>query len=72
MLNLLADLRTQLGVAYLFVSHDLAVVQQVTDSTVVIRHGRIVESGRTDAILVRFPDIYRETGGISGVSTCWL
>ena len=50
-LNLLADLRATLSVAYLFVSHDLAVVQQVTDDTVVIHRGRIVESGPTDAIL---------------------
>jgi oligopeptide transport system ATP-binding protein len=38
-------------VAYLFVSHDLAVVQQGTDNTIVMHHGRIVESGPTDAIL---------------------
>jgi oligopeptide transport system ATP-binding protein len=50
-LNLLADLRATLSVAYLFVSHDLAVVQQVTDDTVVMHRGRIVESGRTDEIL---------------------
>jgi oligopeptide transport system ATP-binding protein len=50
-LNLLADLRAQVRVAYLFVSHDLAVVQQVTDDTVVMHHGRIVESGPTDTIL---------------------
>ncbi len=50
-LNLLADLRAQLRVAYLFVSHDLAVVQQVTDDTVVMHRGRIVESGPTDTIL---------------------
>ncbi len=50
-LNLLADLRTQVGVAYLFVSHDLAVVQQVTDNTVVMHRGRIVKAGPTDAIL---------------------
>jgi ABC-type glutathione transport system ATPase component len=35
----------------LFVSHDLAVVQQVTDHTVVMQRGRIVEAGPTDAIL---------------------
>jgi peptide/nickel transport system ATP-binding protein len=50
-LNLLADLRTQLGVAYLFVSHDLAVVQQVTDQAAVMRQGVIVEAGPTDGIL---------------------
>lgn len=50
-LNLLADLRAQLRVAYLFVTHDLAVVQQVTDDTAVMRRGQIVESGPTDTIL---------------------
>jgi ABC-type glutathione transport system ATPase component len=50
-LNLLADLRAQVRVAYLFVSHDLAVVQRVTDDTVVMHRGRIVESGPTDTIL---------------------
>jgi len=50
-LNLLADLRTQLGVAYLFVSRGLAVVRQVNDTTIVMHPGRVVESGPTDAIL---------------------
>jgi peptide/nickel transport system ATP-binding protein len=50
-LNLLADLRAELRVAYLFVSHDLAVVQQVTDDTMVMHRGRIIESGPTDTIL---------------------
>jgi ABC-type glutathione transport system ATPase component len=57
-LNLLADLRASLQVAYLFVSHDLAVVQQVTDDTVVMHRGRIVESGPTDAILRAPKDDY--------------
>ncbi|HUZ51656.1 MAG TPA: ATP-binding cassette domain-containing protein [Streptosporangiaceae bacterium] len=57
-LNLLADLRAQLRVAYLFVSHDLAVVQQVTDDTIVMHRGRIVESGATDTILREPADDY--------------
>ncbi|MGI9005470.1 MAG: ABC transporter ATP-binding protein [Streptosporangiaceae bacterium] len=57
-LNLLADLRAQLRVAYLFVSHDLAVVQQVTEATVVMHSGRIVESGPTDTILRSPTDDY--------------
>jgi oligopeptide transport system ATP-binding protein len=50
-LNLLADLREQLGVAYIFITHDLGVVRCVTDDVVVMHRGRIVESGETDAVL---------------------
>jgi ABC-type glutathione transport system ATPase component len=57
-LNLLADLREQTGVAYLFVSHDLAVVRQVTDDAIVMRRGRIVEAGRTADILESPRDPY--------------
>jgi oligopeptide transport system ATP-binding protein len=50
-LNLLADLRGQVGAAYLFISHDLAVVQQVSDTTIVMHNGRLLEEGATDQIL---------------------
>jgi ABC-type glutathione transport system ATPase component len=50
-LNLLADLRERLGVTYVFVSHDLAVVQQIAETTIVMHRGRIVEEGPTDTIL---------------------
>ncbi len=50
-LNLLADIRQQTGVTYLFISHDLAVVRQVSDQVVVMRRGKIVERGPTDQVL---------------------
>jgi ABC-type glutathione transport system ATPase component len=50
-LNLLADVQERLGVSYLLISHDLAVVRQLTDGVVVMHRGRIVEEGTTDSVL---------------------
>lgn len=49
-LTLLDELQRDLGLTYLFVSHDLAVVRQISDSVSVLRHGVLMESGLTDAI----------------------
>jgi len=50
-LNLLADIRDATGVSYLLISHDLAVVRQLTEQTIVLRHGQIVERGPTGQVL---------------------
>ena len=50
-LNLMQDLQERLGLAYLFISHDLAVVDLVCDQLIVLQHGRIVERGGTDSVL---------------------
>jgi oligopeptide transport system ATP-binding protein len=50
-LNLLADIRERTGIAYVLISHDLAVVRQVTEEAIVMQQGKVVERGPTAAVL---------------------
>lgn len=57
-LNLLADIREATGVSYILISHDLAVVRQLTDRIVVMLRGRIVERGVTAEVLDHPQQLY--------------
>jgi ABC-type glutathione transport system ATPase component len=57
-LNLLADIRAQTGVSYVLISHDLAVVRQLTDEAIVLHRGKVVEHGPTARILDDPQDAY--------------
>ena len=56
--NLLQDLQEELGLALLFIAHDLAVVEHISDSVLVLHHGKIVESGPAHEVLENPRDSY--------------
>ncbi|MFG1954217.1 dipeptide ABC transporter ATP-binding protein [Micromonospora sp. NPDC048830] len=57
-LNLLGRLRGERGIGYVFITHDLAVVRQVTERVYVMHRGRVVESGPTDRVIDAPEDPY--------------
>ena len=57
-LNLLADIRDETSVSYVLISHDLAVVRQLTDEVLVLHRGRVVEHGPTSRVLDDPQDSY--------------
>jgi oligopeptide transport system ATP-binding protein len=57
-LNLLKDLQSEFGLAYLFVAHDLAVVRTMSDDIAVMNKGEIVEQGPAEEVYTRPRDEY--------------
>lgn len=57
-INVLNRVQRELGTAYLFITHDLAVVRQVADDVVVLRHGRVVEDGPVEHVFASPRDEY--------------
>jgi len=57
-LNLLIKLRSERGLGYIFITHDLSIVRQVTERLYVMQGGRVVESGPTDEVLSNPSDPY--------------
>jgi peptide/nickel transport system ATP-binding protein len=57
-LDLLAELQAALGLTYLFISHDLAVMRQIADEVMVMRAGRVVEHAPTEEVFTRPRDDY--------------
>jgi peptide/nickel transport system ATP-binding protein len=52
-LNLMMDLQDRFGLSYLFVSHDLAVINLMCDDVIVLQHGQVVEGGSAEEIFQR-------------------
>ena len=57
-LQLLAELQSELGLTYLFITHDLAVVRVAADSVCVMERGKVVEQGTVDAIFANPTEEY--------------
>ena len=61
LLNLFLDLRDELGVAILFVAHQLAVIAEVADRVAIMNRGQLVEDGQTAAVFANPQDEYTKS-----------
>ncbi|HVR61158.1 MAG TPA: ABC transporter ATP-binding protein, partial [Polyangia bacterium] len=52
-INLLVDLQRRLGLTYLFIAHDLAVVRHISDRVVILYRGQVMETGRAEDVFER-------------------
>ena len=60
-LELLHALQVTHGISYLFITHDLAVIRAMAHRVIVMRHGRVVEEGETDALFAAPREEYTRT-----------
>ncbi|WP_033515176.1 ABC transporter ATP-binding protein, partial [Bifidobacterium cuniculi] len=59
-LNLLSDLKKELGLSMVFISHDIQTVRYVSDEIIVMNHGQIVEQGPARQVLYEPQDPYTQ------------
>ncbi|MFC0268898.1 ABC transporter ATP-binding protein [Kushneria aurantia] len=73
-LELLDELRHELGVAYLFISHDISTIRALCDDVMVLHQGQCVEAGRCDAVLEqpRHPYTRKLIGSVPELRPGWL
>lgn len=57
-LNLMMSLKEEMGLSYLFISHDLEVVSQISDRVVVLKNGKIVEQGNVEDVYMKPKEEY--------------
>ena len=60
-LNLLTDLKEELGLGLVFISHDISTVRFISDSIIVMNHGKVVEHGSAAQIFTEAQDEYTQT-----------
>jgi peptide/nickel transport system ATP-binding protein len=60
-LNLLRELQLEMGLSYLFITHNIGVVECIADQVAVMRQGRIVEMGAAETVLMAPADNYTQT-----------
>jgi peptide/nickel transport system ATP-binding protein len=67
-------LRAERGIGYLFITHDLSIVRQITDYLYVMHRGQVVESGPTDQVLSNPSDAYtiKLLNSVPRAETDWL
>jgi peptide/nickel transport system ATP-binding protein len=73
-LNLLAAIRAERGIGYLFITHDLSIVRQITDYLYLMHRGQVVESGPTEQVLSSPSDPYtiKLLDSVPRAETDWL